>query len=100
MAIVNFADTQLQACFERNLAEVDAADELRQVRALMATHVWFRAVEGPHSQRVHDTIDILLSRELRSPLKRWYGRPGVSLDAEAMTVRDLLSQLAGEEFAA
>jgi hypothetical protein len=41
MAFLNFADTQLQACFERNLAKVDAADELRQVRALMLTHPWF-----------------------------------------------------------
>jgi len=35
MAIVNFTDTQLQARFERNLAEVGAADDLCQVRALM-----------------------------------------------------------------
>lgn len=99
MAIVNFADTQLQACFERNLAEVDAADELRQVRALMMTHDWFRMLEGPHSQRVHDAIDILLSRELRSGLQQWYRRPGTSLDAEAIAVRDHLSQLAREKFA-
>ena len=99
MAFVNFTDTQLQACFERILAEVDAADELRQVRALMETHNWFRMVEGPHSDRVHDTIEVLLSRELRSGLQRWYRRPGVNLDTEATTVRDHLSQLAGENFA-
>ena len=100
MAIVNFADTQLQACFERNLAEVDTTDELRQVRALMVTHDWFRMLEGPHSGRVHDTIDTLLSRDLRSGLRRWYRRPGVSLSTEAKSVRDHLSQLAGENFAA
>ncbi|SPE50847.1 hypothetical protein SBV1_1220044 [Verrucomicrobia bacterium] len=100
MAIVNFADTQLQACFEHNLAEVDAADELREVCALMVTHDWFRMLEGPHSERVHDTIDILLSRELRSGLQRWYRRPGASLSTEAKRVRDHLSQLAGEDFAA
>jgi hypothetical protein len=99
MAFVNFADTQLQACFERNLAEVDAADELRQVRALMLTHAWFRMLEGPHSDRVHDTIEVLLSRELRSGLLRWYRRPDASQDAEAITFRDELSQLAGEKFA-
>ena len=75
MAIVNFADTQLQACFERNLAGVDLADELRQVRALMLTHAWFRMLEGPHSNRVHDTIDVLLSRELRLGLQQpWRSR--------------------------
>jgi hypothetical protein len=41
MSFVNFADTQPQACFERNLAERDAADELRRVHALMLTHAWF-----------------------------------------------------------
>ena len=96
MAIVNFTDTQLQACFERNLAETDAADELRQVRALMATHDWFRMLEGTQSQRVHDTIELLLSRELRPDLHRWYGSPGAHLDAEAVTLRNHLSQLAGE----
>jgi hypothetical protein len=99
MASVNFTDTQLQACFERNLAEVDAADELRQVRALMVTHAWFRMSEGPHSDRVHDMVEILLSRELRSDLLRWYRRPNAKEDADAIALRDHLSQLAGEKFA-
>ena len=38
MLSVTFTDTQLQACFERNLEDTDATDELRQVRALMATY--------------------------------------------------------------
>src|SRR5512138_1234104 len=98
MVSVTFTDTQLQACFERNLADTDATDELRQVRALMATHDWFRILEGPHAQRVHDTIDLLLSREMRPALQRWYGRPGASLDGhEAIALRDHLSQLAGEK---
>ena len=101
MAIVNFTDTQLQACFESNLADTDASDELRQVRALMATYDWFRVLEGPHTQRVHDMIDLLLSRELRPSLHRWYGRPGARLEgAEAIAVRDHLSQLAGEKLEA
>lgn len=96
--IVTFTDTQLQACFERNLADTDATDELRQVRALMATYDWFRILEGPHTQRVHDAIELLLSRELRSSLRRWYGRPSACLEgAEAVAIRDHLSQLAGEK---
>ena len=98
MVTVTFTDSQLQSCFERNLADTDATDELRQVRALMATYDWFRMLEGPHAQRVHDTMDLLLSRELRPSLHRWYGRPGASLEgAEAIAVRDHLSFLAGEK---
>src|ERR1700746_2603163 len=82
MVSVTFTDSQLQACFERNLADTDATDELRQVRALMATYDWFKVVEGPHAQRVHDTIDLLLSRELRPSLHRWYGRPGACLEGD------------------
>jgi len=96
-----FTDTQLQACFERNLANTDATDELRQVRALMATYDWFRVLEGPHAQRVHDTIDLLLSRELRPSLHRWYGQPGTFVQsAEAIATRDHLSHLAGEKLEA
>ena len=98
MAVIKFNDTQLQACFESNLAEADAADELCQVRALMATHEWFQMLEGPHSDRVHETIDLLLSRELRLGLHRWYRRPDSDLGANAITFRNLLSHLAGEKF--
>ena len=98
MATVTFTDTQLQACFERNFADTEATDELREVRALMATHDWFRMLEGPHAQRVHDTIDLLISQELRPTLHRWYRRPGASLDGdEAIALRNHLSQLAGEK---
>lgn len=97
---MTFTDTQLQACFERNLAETEATDELRQVRALMAAHDWFRMLEGPHAQTVHDTIDVLLSQELRPTLLRWYGRPAASLDGNAaILLRDHLSLLAREKLA-
>lgn len=98
MVSLTFTDTQLQACFERNLADTEATDELRQVRALMATYDWFRTMEGPHTQRVHDTIDLLLSRELRPSLQRWYRRPGACLEGpNATAIRNHLSQLAGEK---
>jgi hypothetical protein len=57
-------------------------------------------LEGPHSDRVQDTIDLLLSRDLRLGLHRWYRRPNSSLDANAIRFRDLLSQLAGEKLEA
>lgn len=97
---MSFTDTQLQACFERNLADTEATDELRQVRALIATHDWFKMLEGPHAQNVHDTIDILLSQELRPALRRWYGRPAASLDGnDAILLRNHLSFLAREKLA-
>jgi hypothetical protein len=101
MMIVNFTDTQLQACFERSYAEAAGVpDDLRQVGSLIATHDWFSMIEGPHSSRVHETIDHLLSPGLRPGLHHWYKRPGANLDATAITLRDHLGQLAGETFEA
>ena len=101
MVRVAFTDTQLQACFEHNLAGTEATDELRQVRALMVTYDWFRVLEGPHAQRVHDMIDVLLSPELRPSLQRWYARPDACLDgSEAIAIRHQLSLLSGEKLGA
>ena len=97
MKIMDFADTQLQACFELYLAEAHGvSDELREVSALLATHDWFRMLEGSHSSRVQETIERLLSSALRPGLHRWYRRPGASLGAAATQFRDQLSLLAGE----
>jgi hypothetical protein len=73
----NFTDTQLQACFELKLADQPGGvpSELHEVGALIATHDWFRMLEGSHSERVHETIERLLSPELRPGLHRWYRRP-------------------------
>jgi hypothetical protein len=49
---MNFRDAQLQKSYERNLREAsDASEDLRQVRALIATHDVFQMLEGPHSAR-------------------------------------------------
>ena len=96
---MNFDDTQLQACFERNLAEAGGASaELCHVRALIATHDWFRMIEGGHSSRVHETIDHLLSPKLRPGLRDWYRRSGAKMSSTALELREHLSQLAGEKF--
>src|ERR1051325_9503839 len=96
---MNFTDTQLQACFDLNFAEAPRnSGELRQVGALIATHDWFRMIEGPHSSRVHETIDHLLSAALRAELRRWYRRPGGNGGTAAIELRDHLSRLAGERF--
>ena len=96
---MNFTDTQLQACFERNFAEATGvSDEQRQVGALIATHDWFRMTEGPHSPRVHETIDHLLALALRPGLHRWYRRSGANGETAAFQLREQLAVLAGERF--
>jgi hypothetical protein len=54
-------------------------------------------LEGAHSPRVHETIDRLLSAEMRPELRRWYQRSGAAMDPAAITFRDHLSRLAGEQ---
>ena len=95
---MNFIDTQLQACFENNFAEAGgASDELRQVGALIATHDWFQMLEGSHSARVHETIDLLLSPGLRPGLRDWYRRSAAEMSSTGIEFRDHLSRLAGEK---
>ena len=96
---MKFTDTQLQACFERNFAEArGASEELGRIGALLATHDWFRMMEGSHSPRVHETIEHLLSSGLRPVLRSWYHRSGGETNLAAIEFRDHLSQLAGESF--
>ena len=87
----------MQQCYDRNLVEAsDASEDLRRVRALIATHDLFRMLEGSHSTRVHETIKHLLSAGLRPGLRRWYQRSGAETDSAAIEFRKQLSQLAGE----
>ena len=94
---MNFADAQLQKCYEANFAHAKSfSDELRQVCALIEAHDMFQMLEGPHSARVHEAIWQLLLPKLRSGLRRWYLRPGTNQDPAAVALREHLSQLAGE----
>jgi hypothetical protein len=94
---VNFSDLQLEECYARNFTSVAGfSDEERQVCALIAVHDLFEMLEGPHSARVHETIDHLLSPKLRSGLRDWYRRCGTELNPAAIDFRERLSQLAGE----
>lgn len=96
---MNFKDAQLRKCYDGQLAEAaEVPGDLRRVHALIATHDWFQMLEGSHSLRVHETIEHLLSPELRPGLRRWYQRPGVETDYAAVEFRDRLSRLAGESF--
>jgi hypothetical protein len=61
-SIVKFTDTQLQKCYDDNLREaVEPTEDMRQVCALIATHDLFQMLEGPHSARVHETTEQLIS---------------------------------------
>lgn len=92
-----FRDRQLQKLYDQSLSEAgDASEDLRQVRALIATHEVFQLFEGPHSVRVHETIEHLLSVEMRPGLRRWYQRPGAGTDSSTLEFRDQLSRLTGE----
>jgi hypothetical protein len=97
LTVVNFNDPQLKECYDRNFETVVGfSDEMRQVCALIATHDFFQMMEGPHSARVHETIDHLLSPRLRDGLREWYRRCGAEMDRAAIEFRDQLSQLAEE----
>ena len=86
---MNFTDSQLRDCYDRNFAAVtDYSDDLRQVRALITAHDLFRMIEGPHSPRVHETIEHLLLPGLRPLLRSWYQRSGVDTSFAAIDFRD------------
>ena len=95
---MNFEDSQLRECYERNLSEmVGCSEGERQVTALIAAHDFFQMLEGPHSARVHQTIDHLLSPELRPGLRDWYRRSKDDMSAAALAFREQLNSLASEK---
>ena len=96
---MNFRDAQLQKCYDVQLVEAgEASEDLRQVCALIATHDLFQMLEGDHSKRVHETIENILSAELRPELRRWYQRHEAGMDHATVEFRERLSHLAGERF--
>jgi len=94
---VNFSDSQLQKSYDLNLAAViGSSEEVRQVCALIAVHDFFQMIEGPHSARVHEIMERLLSPQARAGLRDWYRQCGSQLNASAMAFRDQLNTLTGE----
>jgi hypothetical protein len=87
----------LQKCYDAHLGKAGTAlGDLGPVYALIATYNWFAMLEGTHSARVHETMDYLLSEQMRPALRRWYGRSAVEMDSTAIEFRNQLSRLAGE----
>ena len=93
-----FRDRQLQQCYDRNFVEVVGfSGELREVCAVLAVHDFFQMLEGPHSERVHETMELLTSAQFRPALREWYMRCGNDMNAAAIAFRDQLIQLTGEK---
>ncbi len=96
---MNFSDPQLEECYARKFTlAVGFSDEMRQVCALIATHDFFQMMEGPHSARVHETIDRLRSPNLRDGLRDWYRHCGLKLTPPEIDFREQLSRLTRENF--
>jgi hypothetical protein len=95
---VRFNDSELQRCYESNLADVGPEPgELSQIKVLLSVRAIFANLEGEHSARVHETVDHLLSPELRPALRRWYRLANSGLDTSGLKLRDDLNSLAGEQ---
>lgn len=94
---MTFQDILLQKCYDAHLGKVgNSLGDLSPVYALIATHNWFAMLEGNHSARVHETIDCLVSAQMRPALRRWYGRSDLEMDPIAIEFRNHLSRLTGE----
>lgn len=73
------------------------AEQLPVLGLLEAWH-WFHLTEGEESPRAAEAVEHLLSPELRPALREWYQRQGAGMNENAISLRDRLSELAGEKF--
>jgi hypothetical protein len=96
---VKFTDPQLQQRVERNAAcIIGVPKEQRPICGLLDAYYSFGLLEGDQSPRVAEAVQLLLSPELRPALRAWYHRFGDDMNANAIAVRERLSELAGERF--
>jgi len=94
-----FRDPQLQKHYERTVLIIQGLPpDQRPVCALLDAWYWFHLIEGDVSPRVSESIEHLLSAELRPALRTWYRRCGTGMNPAAIEFRDRLSSLAGERF--
>jgi hypothetical protein len=81
---MNFTDSQLKKYYESTLEETtDISFVMRQVGAMINTHDYFQILEGPHSARVHVTVQYLLFPEMHLGLRRRYLRTNAYTYASA-----------------
>ena len=97
--MLKVTDPQLQQHVERNAAGVTGVpDEQRLICGLLDAAYCFGLLEGEQSPRVTEAVQLLLSPELRPALRAWYQRFGDDMHANAISIRERLSELAGERF--
>jgi hypothetical protein len=96
---MKFRDRQLQQHYDKTVAGLSScpAKQLRILTLLDAWH-WFQLMEGEDSPKVIESVEKLLSPELRPALQAWYQRFGADMNAGELQFRERLSALAGENF--
>ena len=95
---MTFRDPELQRVVKRNEWICAPDDDLQLVAGLFAAIDWFRVLEGEHSPRFLEAIEILLLIEMRPSVRKWYLRNSEGLNPVARSFREKLSSLAGEQF--
>lgn len=99
MCALQFTDSQVQQCYDRQFEETaEPSEEVRQVRALIATYDLFVMLDGEHSRRVHEATERLLQPGMRSALRRWYQRTDAATNDAAVGLRNLLGVLTQKQF--
>ena len=92
-------DPQLKRHVERAVGLMTSLPEdLRPICGLLDAYQFFGLVEGAESSQAREALELLLSTELRSALRRWYERCGDDMNPAALEFRQRLSGLAGERF--
>lgn len=96
---MTFRDAELQKRYERVISTAqNCPPEQLPVYALLDAWHWFSLIDGEESPRSRETIELLLSPELRPALRDWYRRWGDDMNPFAIEFRDQLGELAGERF--
>jgi hypothetical protein len=94
------SDPNLKAHIERVGALMTSLPEdQRSVCGALDALSWFSLTEGENSNRATEALALLLSDDLRPPLRRWYQTHGDEMNPAAIQLREKLSSLAGEKFA-
>jgi hypothetical protein len=96
---MSITDPKLRTHVERVVGPMKSLPEdLRPICGLLDGCYFFALVEGAESPQAREALQLLLSTELRSALRRWYQSCGNDMNPGAIAFRERLSSLAGERF--
>ena len=94
---MNFRDTQLQKHYDQTSARLERSrGTCARCAPCIATHDVFQMFEGPHSARVHETIEHLLCGADAPRIAPVVSAPGARTDFATLEFRDQFSRLTGE----